>query len=224
VLVYYEVQAPQMPYSGIKMKGPLFKDKKGNQFYYSPSTSRIVQVPNDISKEYLVSEDFSFKFGYDNEKIRAKLDSELDTLILEATQDCNLRCTYCIYGGNYKGERNHKPITMSKDIAQKSIDYFLEHSKNKRPLRAVSFYEGEPLMNFKIIENAVERCKKEDRTIISISTNGLLLQKYADYIREENINVAISLDGPKEIHDKNRKSSNSKPTFDIIMKGVEGYK
>jgi len=180
-----------------------------------------MRVSDFVTEDNLVAEDFSFNFRYSSELIEQKLKSELDTLILEPTQDCNLRCSYCIFGGDYKGERPHNLLTMNPDIAMRAIEYFLQHSRDRKPFRAVSFYGGEPLMNFPVIQTAVERCKDESRIIVSVSTNGLSLGKYADYIRDNKVHVALSLDGPEHIHNKNRVSKNGKPTFARIMSGLE---
>ena len=169
----------------------------------------------------LIPENFNFKFGYDTDEIKKKLSSNLEILVLEGSQDCNLRCGYCIFGGNYLGERNHKSFNMDLNIARKSIEYFLEHSLETRPLRAISFYGGEPLMNFELIKKIIDEYGKEKRTFFTISTNGIFLERYADYLRENGVTISLSLDGPREIHDKNRVTINGKPTYDIIMKGLK---
>ena len=124
------------------MKGLLFKSKGGEQFYYSPLTGRIIQLPEEVTRDKLAQEDFKFKFGYDKDRVRKVLSSNLENLILEGTQDCNLRCGYCIYGGEYIGERNHQAFSMSLDVAQQAATFFLDHSKETRPIRVISFYGG----------------------------------------------------------------------------------
>ena len=101
------------------MKGLIFKDVEGEQFYYSPLTNRIVQIPNTITPEQISEEQGKFNFSYSPELVRRKLRTELDTLILESTQNCNLRCFYCIYGGSYIGERTHRALNMDLDTARK---------------------------------------------------------------------------------------------------------
>ena len=57
------------------------------------------------------------------------LQTRVCNLILQVTQNCNLRCEYCIYSGNYD-TRKHSNNRMSFEIAKKSIDFLIEHSKN----------------------------------------------------------------------------------------------
>lgn len=204
------------------MEGQLFVDSNSNNFYYSPKTGRIVSLPPEVDIDSIdTNEDFRFNFGYDKNQLRKVLDSNLECLVLEGTQDCNLRCGYCIYGGAYEGERSHQPFDMDIEVARKAVSYFLKHSKDTRPLRAISFYGGEPLMNFEIIKQITAEFNDEKRAFFSISTNGVLLEKYADEIRELGLSIAISLDGPEEVHDKNRVTSNGSPTHAKIMRGVE---
>ena len=63
--------------------------------------------------------------------------------------------------------------------------------------------------------------KDEKRVVFSISTNGILLEKYADFLKQNRIMLAISLDGPRDVHDKNRITTSGKTTFDTIMKGID---
>ena len=55
----------------------------------------------------------------------------------------------------------------------------------------------------------------------TIQTNGTYIsQEWLDFFRENNIAVSISIDGPKFLHDKNRRSWNDKSTFDLTLRGV----
>jgi len=202
------------------MKGILFESLEGNQYYYSPKTGRIVSTLKRLESGDLVEEDSSFNFGYDRKKEERLLDSHLDTLILEGTQDCNMRCSYCIYGGEYRGERNHNQWNMTSETASRAIRYFLEHSNETRPFRFISFYGGEPLVNFNLLEDAVLNFRNVPRLRFGISTNGLLLEKYSGFLKDNKVSVVVSLDGPKEIHDKNRVTLGGKPTFDRVIRGV----
>jgi len=202
------------------MKGILFNGLDKKQYYYSPKTGKIVSTQGKLVEDDLREEDFTFNFGSDRRMEEKYLDSQLDTLILEGTQDCNMRCSYCIYGGGYLGERNHNGWDMSPEIAFNSVEYFLAHSEEKKPFRFISFYGGEPLVNFNLLERVVSSFQGAPRLRFGISTNGLLLERYADFLKENNVSVVVSLDGPKEVHDKNRLTLGGKPTFEQVIRGV----
>ena len=128
-------------------------------------------------------------------------------LTLNICHDCILRCIYC-YGdaGTYGGERAY----MSRETAESSVDLLFSEAKgSKRPCRIV-FFGSEPLLNFELIKHIVEYSKEkaeklEMKVKFNLTTNGILLSdEVINYLNEENIGVLLSIDGPKEIQDKQR--------------------
>jgi len=86
-------------------------------------------------------------------------------LTLEVTQRCNLRCKYCIFNDDYPLHRKHSLSDMMWEVAKKSIDYYIQliNSKSRtNPLyfTYLSFYGGEPLLNFALIQKCVGYIKK----------------------------------------------------------------
>lgn len=146
--------------------------------------------------------------------------SKLNYLILQVTQNCNLRCEYCSYSGKYN-TRSHSNKRMDFSIAKKGIDYLVKHSMDN-PKIILGFYGGEPLLEFELIKDCVEYIKKiaKGKEVgFSITTNGTLLtDKVIDFLVENQFILTISMDGPKEIHDKSRLFVNSKKgSYDILM-------
>ena len=129
-------------------------------------------------------------------------------LVIETTERCNLECRYCIYGKNYSSFSTRRNLEISLKMAIAMVDYMIERwnsSENQSPLdtKYIGFYGGEPLLNFKLIKEVVLylETKKNNHTYNiqhSITTNGLLLPKYIDFLVEHNFQVLISLDGGKE--------------------------
>ena len=81
------------------------------------------------------------------------VDTDLQQLVLEVTEACNFRCKYCIYNEDYDGNRDFGTAQMSQEVAQRAIDYLAEHSSSHF---AVTFYGGEPLVNFPLVRWATE--------------------------------------------------------------------
>jgi uncharacterized protein len=155
------------------------------------------------------------------------LRNKLSYIILQVTQQCNLRCDYCIYSGNYQN-RSHSNAVMNIHVAKQSIDFLVAHSQDSNLLN-IGFYGGEPLLQFDLIQQCIEYAIKRTegkKLLFHITTNGTLLdEKIAKYLSEYDINILISLDGPKEIHDMNRRFTVSGlGTFDLIMKNIETIK
>ncbi len=153
----------------------------------------------------------------------------LRQLTLGITEDCNFRCKYCVYSGNYDYSRSHSKSCMNFTVAKKAIDYYfslLEMGRRYNPKRktAVSFFGGEPLINFNLIKKCVEYIESTYdifETSYNLTTNGSLLDEdKAEWLMQNNISMLISIDGPKEEHDRNRVYRNGKGTFKDVMKNI----
>lgn len=148
----------------------------------------------------------------------------LQQLILQVTQQCNLRCEYCAYSGIYEGNRTHSGKRMSFETAKKAIDFFFDHSV-ENPDITIGFYGGEPLLEFELIEKCVAYAKTKSegkRVQFSMTTNGTLLTgKRADFVAKHHFGIGISLDGSKEEHDACRKFPDGTGSFDIVMQHVK---
>ena len=150
----------------------------------------------------------------------------LNQLILQVTQNCNLRCSYCAFSGMYK-DRHHTNKSMPIEIAKCAIDFYFERVK-EAAMRSVSFYGGEPLLEFQLIKECVDYCKQKikDRPLIfSLTTNGTLLEgDILAFLAKEDFHILVSLDGSKKEHDINRKFVNGEGSFDTIMRNIQNTK
>ena len=73
------------------------------------------------------------------------LDANIESINLQVTQNCNLRCDYCPYTGNYYNNRRHTNKKMNFELVKRGIDFLYNHSMNSNGVN-VSFYGGEPLL------------------------------------------------------------------------------
>jgi len=153
------------------------------------------------------------------DQIWETLNHQLKKVTLELTQACNLRCRYCVYSGGYSHYRSHGQMYMSEDLAKTTIDFYADRSIKPQ---AVTFYGGEPLVNFPLLRTCVEYARAHPRlgpeTISSFTTNGTLLTKAViDYLVGEDIGFVISIDGPAEHHDHHRIFQNGKGSFETVF-------
>lgn len=187
-----------------------------------PSDSSVIQkyqrqglfLPNIVKKiEHPQTEILEHNAGH-----------KLHQLILQVTQQCNLRCEYCAYSGIYEGSRIHSSNRMTFDVAKQAIDFFLAHSLENSDI-SIGFYGGEPLLEFELIKECVEYVKENcegKRVRFSMTTNGTLLKgEKAEFVVENEFSTAISLDGAKEEHDACRKFPDGTGSFDTVIKNVE---
>lgn len=153
---------------------------------------------------------------------------KLRHLVIEVTKSCNLRCAYCPLF--FQESHNNKsscsePTSIKTETIDSAIDFLMRNSyriSDDLP-RMLSFYGGEPLLFFDKIKYAVAAMRKveDSPTYLSITTNGVLLEKnVVDYLVENNIKIQVSLDGPKCIHDRYRKTKAGSETFDIIHRNL----
>ncbi|MBT2453102.1 radical SAM protein [Streptomyces sp. ISL-43] len=162
------------------------------------------------------------------------VDAHLDTprvrvLMLNPTEQCNIRCTYCYYGGAYPGTRPHQTASPQADMVKAAIDLFVTGEEKLEPAqRAVYFFGGEPLMAFDQIQEAVlvlEERKKEvgsrlENLIIQVNSNGMLLTpEIVDFLVEHDIYLNISIDGPN--HDRYRIDRRGKGTHDRVRERAD---
>lgn len=162
-----------------------------------------------------------------NDTLINHLNNKVSMITLQVTRQCNLRCKYCVYSGNYEN-REHSSQNMNFETARKGIDFYIEHSKHN-DIGALTFYGGEPLIEFELIKKCIEYFeeKSEGKEIfLSITTNATLLtEEIVDYFQKHNLSLIISLDGPSHIHNKNRVYGyDDKGTFEKVMENLNMIK
>ena len=150
-------------------------------------------------------------------------------LILSVTDDCNLRCKYCIYSDAYHLTKDKSCKYMTEETAKRAIDYFFELispqlRRNPRKKIGITFYGGEPLMNMKTIKYAVRYIKQfyKENVYYMLTTNGLLLNDAnIKFLSENEIGLAISIDGPQKEHDRLRVKIDGSGSFEQIASNIK---
>lgn len=135
---------------------------------------------------------------------------------LWVTNQCNLNCMYC-----YEGSKKDK--IFQQEYVEPLILFIKEFAMEvPQEELMINFHGGEPLLNFDMIRTVVKRLKQENmRANYSFTTNGLLINEYmVQFIKENDIYLSISLDGGKEINDKNRVDYAGNGTYDRVMKQI----
>jgi uncharacterized protein len=153
----------------------------------------------------------------------------LRTLVLLLTTSCNLACRYC-YEDREEGcaspaQGEATPGEMSPESLRRSVAFLLEHAGDGRKV-SVTFFGGEPLLRFPLLRTAVGEARRmaaERRKEISfsITTNGTLLtREIAGFLKENGISVCLSIDGPREIHDRNRPYASGRGSYEDVARGL----
>lgn len=150
----------------------------------------------------------------------------INILYLLLTDACNLRCGYCYFLANM--DKGYKFSFMKEETAIAAIDMFGRCiAKSDSKDQQIVIYGGEPLLNrqtlltvLRYIDKAKEKQILPAHVSVTINTNGILLEdEIIEQAKESKAVIAISIDGPKEIHDKKRVYQSGKWSFDDVIKG-----
>jgi uncharacterized protein len=195
-------------------------DKYKNEFTSNKIRKELQTLEDMVEKEGIFSVHRPKIFRFDSHSLKRKLNSNLEQIILNVTDQCNMRCKYCIFSGEYPCERTHSNQFMGFKIAKRAVDFYFSHSEGVKS-HFIGFYGGEPLLNFDLIKEVAEYATKKKRKSsvhFNICTNGILLsQKIVDFLIQNDFFLSISLNGPKNIHDRYRVFKNGKGSFDILI-------
>lgn len=148
---------------------------------------------------------------------------EVYMFIISITEQCNLRCTYCCYSGGYLGNHSHNTRSLCEgdmDKILKFIDRTVAPGKSIR----ISFYGGEPLTQYPLIQFAVKEGKEiwGNRVTFSISTNGTLLTpEIIAWLVDNEIEIAISIDGTENFHNRHRVDAGGHGSFAQVYSALE---
>ncbi len=137
---------------------------------------------------------------------------------------CNLNCEYCFYLEKQALFETNEKYRMSDEV----LSAFITNYIKSQPTPVVEFVwqGGEPtLLGIDYFRRVIElqRPFAQQKTITnSLQTNGTLLtDEWCAFLKKHNFIVGISLDGPKEIHDRYRRDKKGGPTFDSVIRGLK---
>lgn len=144
----------------------------------------------------------------------------LSQVSLFVTQDCNMRCPYCYGDGGGYGDSG----PMSAETAFRAVDWLIGRAGDGETVR-VSFFGGEPLLNFALIEKIVvytrQKAGASRKIEFAVTTNlSLLDDGILDFLADNKINVLASFDGPRHIQNRNRPLKNGRDSYDAVMPKV----
>lgn len=147
------------------------------------------------------------------------------------TEKCNFRCSYCFVKNQdaLGGKESH----MTQDTALSGLDFFCRMiQKNPEQFemeKTIVFYGGEPLMNWPVFEMLLTKIKSyaeigrlPEKTILNLVTNGTLLtNRIAKVLKDNNVQVSISIDGDELSTNSYRAYANGKPVYQDIRRGFK---
>ena len=138
---------------------------------------------------------------------------------------CNLDCKYCFYLEKEKLYPGASSFRMTDEVLESYVRQYIEAQET--PEISFAWQGGEPtLMGVEFFRRVVDLqqryCPPGKRITNALQTNGTLLTpEWCDFLRDHGFLVGLSVDGPRELHDRYRVDKGGKPTFDRVMRGLE---
>jgi uncharacterized protein len=143
---------------------------------------------------------------------------EISMVVVQPTAFCNIDCTYC-----YLPDRSNKHVMAQATVTRLFSEVFASGWAHEI---IVLWHAGEPMAApisfYREAFATIERLRPKSVVVKhSFQTNGTLVNDaWCRFILECNVGIGVSLDGPREIHDRNRKTRSGKGTFDKTMAGI----
>ena len=124
------------------------------------------------------------------------------------TLRCNSSCIYCQVK---RHESSDHSADMTKKTAKNIVKCIFE---SPSPCIKIEFQGGDPATDFDMVKYIIEEAewqnlfKKRDLGFVICTNLTLLNEKMVRYLKKHNCLISTSLDGPKDLHDKNRPLQN----------------
>lgn len=173
------------------------------------------------AKHFLLDGDSSVALDLLACKFRTKhslLKNLTSLFIVVVSLRCEHSCPYCQVS---RQSQDRQAYDLQVTHAERAIDFVFS---SPSPDLKIEFQGGEPLLNFEmirwIVESATRRNAIERRNLaFVIATNlALVTSEILDFCAEYNIAISTSLDGPRELHNRNR----PRPGGDSYERAIEG--
>jgi len=192
---------------------------------FDATSARVLE---SLKKLGLLIDEQSDGYEQYREYQKALEEPAINILYLLLSDACNIRCRYCYFLAPMP--RGYRFSMMEKETAIKAIDLFARCVKRSiakgHPEQHVVIYGGEPTLNKGVLLEALKYIDVLKRkgvlpksVSVTLNTNGILLdEEILVQCRASGTVVAISIDGPKEIHDQMRVYSSGRGTFDEVIR------
>jgi uncharacterized protein len=144
---------------------------------------------------------------------------KINLLVIQPTPFCNIDCRYC-----YLPNRSSKAVVERATLVNLFSQVF--QSGWARDRLTVIWHAGEPMvMPIGFYRDAFELVAQLKPAELSLThafqTNGTLIDdEWCEFLLDARVNVGVSIDGPKRVHDRNRVTRAGRGTFDKTIRGI----
>jgi uncharacterized protein len=143
----------------------------------------------------------------------------IELLVIQPTPFCNIDCRYC-----YLPDRNSKAVVARETLLNIFCQVFASGWVGE--CLSVVWHAGEPMVLpiefYRDAFRLIDRLKFSELPVAhSFQTNGTLIDEaWCAFFAEERVNIGVSIDGPRQFHDRNRLTRSGRGTFDRTIAGI----
>ncbi len=141
--------------------------------------------------------------------LKDRFERNFDYLRISLTDRCNLRCFYCM------PKEGIRLFDRKEILSLEEIEYLVYFFNKNFGINKIRFTGGEPLLR-RGFESLIKSLRKNEYLELCITTNGILLKEKAEFLKENNIKVNVSLDT------LNSETFKKISGFDYLNKIIEG--
>ncbi|MDF1753021.1 MAG: GRRM system radical SAM/SPASM domain protein [Verrucomicrobiales bacterium] len=147
----------------------------------------------------------------------------LGLLVIQPSPFCNINCDYCYLPDRTDTRR------MEFAVLQKTLERVFSSGLVQHPF-TILWHAGEPLaVPLRWYKEAFEMINTypgaKENIQHSFQSNGTLLNDaWCEFIKGNQVEIGLSIDGPAHIHDYHRKTRKGEGTHAKAMKGLETLK
>jgi len=147
---------------------------------------------------------------------------EFQVMVKPVGAICNLGCNYCYY----LKKKDLYPRTESARMPDDLLEQYIVQHIEACPKNLIffSWHGGEPTILGidyfrRIVELQRKHCPPRRQVLNGIQTNGTLLDEdWCRFFAAERFQVGLSIDGPKELHDRYRMTKSAEATHKQVMR------
>lgn len=152
---------------------------------------------------------------------------KLSTVIVKLASRCNLNCRYCYLYNHQDKTYLQRPALMRDEVFDAVLSAMARHCDRQAPhSMSILLHGGEPLLigreRFVQMVNRARSVLRDKLRRISVQTNGVLIDdEWACTLAHLQIEVSVSLDGPKSTHDDQRIDHRGIGSYEQVIRGID---
>lgn len=204
----------------------IIKTNNEKSILYSVKNNIICKIPTEFAKRILL-----YQSGQNDGDLENILDKKfenkeeipnhtnwfdtgiLDMLVINVTNKCNLRCSYCYAHYGKFNQDNENDRNIDAEIIDNLFNFIQKNHISR--VKRVMFFGGEPLIAYKEIKKICDKFAElyNSQILEEIPRYGLVTnltqcnQEIIDLVIKNKIDITASIDGSAEIHNQQRSNS-----------------